>query len=446
MQASIEQRNFRGLGQTLRASVDYSTYSKSVELGFTEPYLFDRSIALGGTLFRRDYNSFSFVGSERRTFYQQLSTGFQVVLGVPLTEYWSGSIRYNLTQDDVTLDQDVYFTNGVCDPLKGGRYLCDAIGNRLTSSVGFSLSYDSLNSRLRPSAGQRVILQGDFAGLGGDVKYLRGRVDADKYWNVGSGFIFSLGLEGGYIHSLEGSRGVGVDKVRITDRFFLGEPQFRGFDIRGVGPRVQRIGYTGSVATGDQALVTDRTQIIDDALGGRAYYLGRAELEIPLGAGARELGLRPSVFLDVGALFNITRPQPTTGFTQAVDSSGNPLVNADGSPSLLPIVTPVVDANGNQLYSYADSTGTTMSTTCPAGIPNAAGACIGSTANTILNTVQSPFFEQFVGNTPRPRVSIGFGVNWNSPFGPLRIDIAKVLLKAKGEDDKLITFNVGTQF
>ncbi|NWM60012.1 BamA/TamA family outer membrane protein, partial [Escherichia coli] len=52
LQASIRQRNFRGMGQTVSASVDYSTYSKSVELGFTEPYLFDKNIALGGTIFR----------------------------------------------------------------------------------------------------------------------------------------------------------------------------------------------------------------------------------------------------------------------------------------------------------------------------------------------------------------------------------------------------------
>ena len=446
IQASIEQRNFRGLGQTLRASVDYSTYSKSIELGFTEPYLFDQSVALGGTIFRRDYNSFSFAGNERRTFYQQLSTGGQVVLGVPLTEYWSGSLRYNLTQDNVTLDESTYYTNGQCDPLKGGRYLCDAIGDRLTSSIALSLIYDSLNSRLRPSAGQRLVLQGDFAGLGGQTKYVRARFDGDKYWNVGSGFIFSVGLEGGYIHSLEADRGPGRDRVRITDRFFLGEPQFRGFDIRGLGPRVQRFQYSGSVATGDQMLITDRDQIIDDAIGGKAYYLGRAELEIPLGSGARELGLRPSVFVDVGALFNVTRPLPTLTFTQATDSSGNPLVNADGSPSLLPIVTPIVDAQGRQLYSYTDTTGVLQSTICPAGIPDSTGACIGTTANTVLNNTQAPFFERFAGDTPKPRVSVGFGVNWNSPFGPLRIDVAKVLIKAEGEDDKLITFNVGTQF
>ena len=43
IQGSIRQRNFRGMGQELRASVDYSVYSKSINLGFTEPYLFGRN-------------------------------------------------------------------------------------------------------------------------------------------------------------------------------------------------------------------------------------------------------------------------------------------------------------------------------------------------------------------------------------------------------------------
>jgi outer membrane protein insertion porin family len=52
----------------------------------------------------------------------------------------------------------------------------------------------------------------------------------------------------------------------------------------------------------------------------------------------------------------------------------------------------------------------------------------------------------FLGNSPKPRLSIGVGVNWTSPFGPLRLDIAKALLKQEGDDTKLFSFNVGTQF
>ncbi|MBC7042344.1 BamA/TamA family outer membrane protein, partial [Salmonella enterica subsp. enterica serovar Enteritidis] len=77
IQASITQRNFRGKGQELRASVSYSTYSKSVELGFTEPYLFNTNIALGGDIFRRDYRSYNTIGDSTTTTYKQVSTGFQ---------------------------------------------------------------------------------------------------------------------------------------------------------------------------------------------------------------------------------------------------------------------------------------------------------------------------------------------------------------------------------
>src|SRR3546814_366587 len=132
--ASIRQRNFRGKGQELRASVNYSSYSKSVELGFTEPYLFDRNIALGGDIFRRDLNSFNYLNdNDRNTTYEQTTTGFQIRAGVPLTEYTSLALRYGLSFDDVTLDKDTYYTtnpNGVseCDPILAGRYLCDAIG------------------------------------------------------------------------------------------------------------------------------------------------------------------------------------------------------------------------------------------------------------------------------------------------------------------------------
>jgi outer membrane protein insertion porin family len=449
LQASIRQRNFRGKGQTLQASVDYSTYSKSVELGFTEPYLFDRNVALGATLFRRDYNAFNYIGDDRSTTYAQVSTGFQLVTGVPLTEYWTFSGRYTLMQDDVTLDKSTFYTDGVCDPLKAGRYYCDAVGTRITSLVGLSLIYDSLNSRIKPTAGNRLVTGLDFAGLGGDVRYVRGRFDADKYWKVLGGFIFSLSAEGGFIKSFESAKSPGSDPVRITDRFYLGEPQFRGFDIRGVGPRVQRISYTGDPNSGTQALVTDRNQIVDDSLGGRYYYLGKAELEIPLGAGAAELGLRPSIFVQVGALWGVVNPGKTIEFQQLKDTGGNLVFNADGSPTLLPKDNFLKDSNGNSYYQVISSGSANAGaiTLCAIGYsPDVNTPCSGTSVNVLYNSPIQPFVERFVGNSASPRVAIGFGVNWNSPFGPLRIDISKALLTQPGDNPKLFTFNVGTQF
>ncbi|MGZ8349687.1 MAG: outer membrane protein assembly factor BamA [Allosphingosinicella sp.] len=417
---SIRQRNFRGLGQELRAGINYSSYSKSLELGFTEPYLFDRNIAVGFDLYRRDYDSFNFTGDTRETTYQQISTGGQLRAGVPLNENLSLALRYGLVYDEVSLSEALFFTDidgagplpPVCDPLKAGRYLCDVIGNRLTSSVGYSLLYSTLNNSIRPTSGHRALLSQDFAGLGGDTQYLRTRISAAKYWNVWNNFIFSLSIEGGYIRSFE-EGDVDTDPVRLTDRFFLGNPQIRGFDIRGVGPRVQRIPYvverdaTGNVTSFE--LSDDQNQIVDDALGGRAYYLARAEVEIPLGSGARDLGLRPSVFLDIGANWGLR------------------------DPALLDI-----DPNSPLAQNACTDTSGAIRLVPPTQL------C--GTGETLTRIGTSPFREVFLGDTPSPRVAVGVGVNWNSPFGPFRIDIAKALISEPGDDTKLFTFNVGTAF
>ncbi len=424
-QGSVRQRNFRGVGQELRTNISYSSYSKSAEIGFTEPYLFDRSIAVSGDIFRRDLNSFNFFNNQRNTTYEQATTGFQLRIGVPVNEYIYFQARYGLSQDDISLDENTFFTDpdgtgplpASCDPIVAGRFLCDATGKRLTSSLGYTLLYDDRDNRIRPTRGQSFGISQDFAGLGGSVKYVKTRINADKFWKPFGNFVFGLSLESGYIHPLEsrGLESVGVDDVRLTDRFYLGEPQMRGFDIRGVGPRVQRVFFQGDIVNGvavNKAL-TDRNQIQDDAIGGRAYYMGRAELQIPLGSGARELGLRPSLFLDVGSVFDVTRPILQTVQQREILSDGS-----QGAP----------------LYYFVDTTGTLQTSTTAT---NADGSARISALR---------FEERFFGDTWKPRMSVGFGVNWNSPFGPFRLDIARALLKEPGDDTKLFTFNVGTQF
>jgi outer membrane protein insertion porin family len=286
----------------------------------------------------------------------------------------------------------------------------------MTSTLGFSLLRDTLNNRQRPTAGTRLLLGQDFAGLGGDVHYLRTRISGARYTSIGMGLTLGTSFEGGYIHSFD-SGGPGVDPVRLIDRFFLGEPQMRGFDIRGVGPRVQRTPYTLD-AQGNAVLVTDRKQIVDDALGGRYYYQARAEVEIPLGQSARQLGLRPSIFVDIGALWGVRRPTL--------------LDLPPGSPEL---IRPILSADG--LRQCATATGTVST------IPNGASC---PTDTTLVANELGAFRETFLGNTPSPRLSIGFGVNWNSPFGPFRVDIAHALLSQPGDDTKLFSFNVGTAF
>lgn len=459
LQGSIRQRNFRGRGQTVGASVNWSRYSRSATLSFSEPYVFDRNISMGIDIYRRDMNNWNYYNQDRDTTFQQTTTGIQIRAGVPITEHASLIGRYTFNIDNVYLDEGLYYSDRVtpgtfeCDPLLAGRYLCDAIGRRTSSILGLSLMYDTLDNRVRPTRGESLQVSFDVAGLGGSERYAKLTARAAKYFNVGSGFIFSLAAEGGYIKGLK-DRGPGQDDVRLTDRFFLGDPQMRGFDIRGVGPRILREYYVLDQASGnptcaDDTVATDCSanggfkffsdpdNPYDDPLGGNIYYLGRAELEIPLGSGARELGLRPSIFLDAGAVFNVKQPILTdTGpsyFIGTRDDEGNQLYRQINYASLVNGVC-VAGTGANDVTQVTNAVN-----------PNPP-ACLGTANNTAIGTTQTGFRETFLGNSASPRVAVGIGVNWNSPFGPFRIDFAKVLLKQPGDDTKSFTFNVGTQF
>jgi outer membrane protein insertion porin family len=441
-QGSIRQNNFRGRGQSVGLGVNYSTYSKSFNVSFTEPNVFDRNISAGIDVYRQDYNNGYY---DRATAtYEQATTGLTLRAGVPLTENLSGLMRYMLKFDDVTIDENQYYADfdgdGIreCEPLLAGRYLCEAVGKRTTSLVGASLIYDTLDNRVRPTRGESASINLDFAGLGGDTKYIRATAQAAKFWNLGSGLILSVTGQTGYIHGLEDAP-PGSDSVQLTDRFFLSESDIRGFDIRGIGPRVVRRYYDTSGEIGADGrpplfpIDDDTTQ--DDALGGTAMYVARAEIEIPMSSGIRELGIRPSVFLDVGSVFGVETPILTT------------------SPYPNGIFIPTRDTTGAALFTQVDAANVVNTVCTPTATsvvtnpinPNPP-ACLPSANNNPIGSSLPPFVEEFYGDTWKPRVSVGVGVNWNSPFGPFRINIAYDVVSYEGDDPKLFSFNVGTQF
>jgi outer membrane protein insertion porin family len=422
LSASIAQRNFMGKGQTLQTGISYSRYSKSISAGFTEPYLFDKSILLGGEIFYRDFNSFNYVDDERNRTYGQRSIGGTVRLGFPVTEYVSFGTRYSLIQDNITLDKDLFFddldddpdTPEVCSPRLASRYLCQELGKRLSSVIGFTAAFDNTNG-IRASRGQRVIFSQDFAGLGGDTKYLRTRLDATKFFGLPAGFVLSIHGEGGYIHALEKEGEVGRDPVRLSDRFF--GPQMRGFDVRGIGPRIVRVRYEDANVLADE----DGKEVTTDSLGGRAYYMGRVEVEFPSSSALKNLGIRPSAFLDVGSVWKLTKPDLLNipGSCSGPDGTGDTDTNPD-----------IIQLAANQTCEQAAL----------------AQGRSPTDAEDFAFLANSGFRELYRGDSIKPRLSIGIGVNWVSPFGPLRIDIAKALLTQKGDETKLFSFNVGTQF
>ena len=148
-------------------------------------------------------------------------------------------------------------------------------GNTIKSSISQTLSLDYRDSRFDTREGYLLRLSNEFAGLGGDIFYLKSRFNAGYWLPISDNITLAATAEVGYIH------GIG-QKVRIVDAFYLGGDTLRGFESAGVGPR---------------------DLLTNDSLGGNIRLKGTLELSFPLGL-PREYQIRGRVFLDVGTVFD----------------------------------------------------------------------------------------------------------------------------------------------
>ncbi len=262
----ITERNFRGRGQSARARISVGSLRQQIDFGFTEPRFLNRNLAAGVDLYsyRYDYSEFSA--------YETATIGANIRFGFPLTLNSQMSTRYTIRTDDVKID------DSFCDPNAPlvSLSLCQQRGEFITSLVGYTFLFDRRNDPINPTRGYRFDLSQDLAGVGGDVKYLRTEATAGWWHGFTKDFILNINGSGGYV------AGWGDDTVRINDRFYKGGNNFRGFETGGIGPRDTNFGRS-------------------DALGGRAYAIGSAELTIPTFL-PEQYGIKAALFTDVGTL------------------------------------------------------------------------------------------------------------------------------------------------
>ena len=271
---SITQRNLRGRGQLMRFVIRASSNRREVDLRFTEPRFLGRNLSAGVEVFDVTVDFLEEAG------FRQSRTGGQISFGFPLTEYTSLSTRYSLRRESIEvpgIDCRTVLTN----PQQSSQNsLCLQEGGRTSSIFGYTFGWDRRNDPISPTGGFDFRFSQDFAGIGGDVKYLRSDVRANFYKGIVGDVIASLALTGGYI------TGWGGDPVQINDRYFKGSNEFRGYDNAGIGPRViQSDTTTGSSFRGN-------------ALGGNAFGLASAEVSFPVGIP----NLLGSVFVEAGTV------------------------------------------------------------------------------------------------------------------------------------------------
>ncbi len=259
----ISERNFRGRGQNVVARVEWGSLRQQIDFRFTEPRFLGRDVGAGFDLFHSRYDF------QQESSFDYRSTGAGVRLTYPLNGYSRLSTRYFIKDDEILVPIGYCDANGV-----GSSALCEQVGASLNSSVGYTLLVDRRNDPVRATRGWTGSIRQDFAGLGGDVNYVKTEVDATLYYGITPSWIVTVAGSSGYVSGWSG------DAVRINDRFFKGGNSFRGFENAGMGPR--------DLAT-------------NDALGGNFYAVGSVELTLPNGLPA-QYGIKTSLFADVGTL------------------------------------------------------------------------------------------------------------------------------------------------
>jgi len=329
----ITERNFLGRGQFIRASVGGGTDTREYSMSFTEPYFLGYRLAAGFDVFKKTDSGYS--GFEEDT------QGINLRLGAPITEDLYLTTAFKYTQTDYTGISTV-----ASNPELAAINRTIANGGHDIASLSYTLSYSTLDDNLLPREGISARITQEYAGLGFDSDYFKTTAKA-SYFHM-------LSESGDLIGQVSAGAGnitaTGGNNLRVFDHLYVGQETIRGFDTRGIGPRV----FNGATDVG--------------SAGGTTYFNGTVEVSAPMPMLSRDLGLRLNLFADAATLY------------------GNSISAADFGTQTL------------------------------------------------------------VGSDMEWRTSVGGGITWASPFGPLRVYYAEPVVKESYDKIKKFGFGASTRF
>jgi len=390
---SISERNLLGTGLYAKAGVSWGQRSRGYTFSLVEPYLFGYRVAGGLDIFQKTQLASSYVSYDTKTF------GVAPRIVFALREDLTMQLRYAITKTEVKISPLLRNCNNVnpdfltsfptpagtpnglnssaattppANPLTA-QTDCYADGEATlavkkelaagpvwTSLVGYGLTYNLLDSAKEPTSGLLVDFRQDFAGLGGNVKYVRTSGDLRYYFPVVSDIVGVLHGQAGMIN------GYGSGGLRMLDQFQMGPNLVRGFAPAGLGPRDLTPGTA------------------NDALGGTKFWGASAEMQMPFWFLPKEIGLKGSLFADAGSVW-------------------------DWDPGTL-IQGPTFAGTTTRCWTVTNE-------------------CLVPSSNNMII-----------------RSSVGAGLIWSSPFGPLRFDFAFPVTKASYDRKQWFRFGGGTSF
>lgn len=220
----VRQPNMFGRGQTVNVRWEFGKRRQNVELSVTEPWFMDTPTTAGIDLFHTNQNR---IGD----YYEIRRTGGALRLGRPIPgfDYGRAYWQYRLEQRDLKIDDDKrdLFSS----------YFRNQEGERLQSSMIFTIVRDSRDNIFHPTLGSRTSFRAEFAGayLGGEIDFQKYEVESSWYFTIFNPFVLMIKSETGVI------AGYSEDStVPLDERFYPGGTSFdglvRGYKDRSLSP------------------------------------------------------------------------------------------------------------------------------------------------------------------------------------------------------------------
>lgn len=256
--AQVVQQNFLGYGQTMSLKASLGSTTNNYELSFTEPWLFDLPLWFKADLwkYKKEYDSYT------------LDTkGIGATWGYPVWKKIIGYVGYKFSIDNI---MDI-------NQITASSYIKAQEGERTTSSVSFSLVYDTTDDMMFPTKGIKASAGVRHAGvpLGGNTEFTKYSGAVAGYYPLFWDIVFGAKGQIGFLQNNDDSD----DKIPIYERYVLGGIN----SLRGLR-------YVGPINPGTS-----------DVIGGTTMLTFSLELVFPL---IKDAGMKGVFFYDAGNTWN----------------------------------------------------------------------------------------------------------------------------------------------
>ena len=246
---SYQTNNFLGLGETFTVSAQIGNIQTDIRLGFTEPYLFDRPISTGFTIFasKLDYNTARQEGlllgqqvaidPALQENYNTDSKGFTIFASYPLrrSAFTRLGLQYGYSTTNITpfsQSATLLFDFTKFTSLAGPS----ALNGINMSSITPTISYSTVDSPNFPTHGKSIYYGTTFTGgpLQGNVDTISNTFTMSYYHPMHHRRnVLALRVQGATINGFSGR------EVPPNNRFYLGgEQDVRGYEFYTISPFV----------------------------------------------------------------------------------------------------------------------------------------------------------------------------------------------------------------